>query len=251
LALVNLPEFTWTLNGGYNFISRSYQLFRSDITSQLGNQFVFRSNISYEPIVIKDADIGLPLKDINGDPYLRDGSTITVKPSDVGSLSPFGGRWGNFTMGMRWRSNEQVFATGALSTFGLESGIPQGIELGGDISYDFHLGRISSPLNALLRFSFGDDWLWHTEVDLNFAVQPTKFSGTFEEILALEVPFKLTVRKDLHDFILTASWDSFYQQFNINLALLAFPFSTSDLTSNLGSLDQKLNQGINSVGNGF
>jgi lipopolysaccharide export system protein LptA len=249
LALVNLPEFTWTLNGGYNFLSRSYPLIRSDISSQLGNQFVLRSNFSYEPTLIRESDVGTPLKDINNQPYLHNGSTITVKPEDVGSFSPYGGRWGNLSIGMRWRSNEQIFATGDLSTFGLESGIPEGVELGGDIGYDFHLGRLNA-LNGVFKFSFGDSWLWHTELDLTFSVQPTTLQTT-EELALLVIPFKLTLRKDLHDFILTASWDSFYQQFNLNLSLLAFPFSTSDISGNLNKINQQAGQQINTLGQGF
>ncbi len=244
LNLINLPEFTWTFSGGYDYLNRRYQPIRSDITSQIGNQFVLRANTFYTPVAISENDVGKPLKDSDGNIYRHgdatNGNTLLIKPEDVGSFAPFGGRWGITTLGMRWRSNEQVFATGALTTFGLEEGIPEGIELGGDIAYDFHLGRING-LNGLLRFSVGSSWLWHTEFDLVFSVQPTTLPSNMEQLMALVVPFRLVARKDLHDFILTMSWDSFYQQFNINLALLAFPFSTSDLTGNLGSLNQQVN----------
>lgn len=244
LNLFNLPEFTWTFNGGYDYLNRSYQPIRSDIISQIGNQFILRANTSYTPIHITDADIGKPLKDSDGNIYRHgdsvNGPTIIVKPEDVGGFSPYAGRWGITTLGIRWRSNDQVFATGALSTFGLDQGIPEGFEIGGDIAYDFHQGRING-LNGLIRWAFGDNWLWHTEMDLIFSVQPTTIPTNFEELNALVIPFRLIVRKDLHDFILTMSWDSFYQQFNLNLSMLAFPFNTSDLTSNLGSLSQQFN----------
>lgn len=244
LNLVNLPEFTWSFNGGYDYLNRSYQPIRSDIVSQIGNQFILRANTSYTPVHITDADLGKPLKDVSGNIYRHgdpvSGPTVLVKPEDVGSFSPYGGRWGITTLGMRWRSNDQVFASGALSTFGLEQGIPEGIEIGGDIAYDFHQGRING-LNGLVRWAFGENWLWHTEMDLVFSVQPTTIPTNFEDLQALVIPFRFVLRKDLHDFVLTMSWDSFYQQFNLNLSMLAFPFSTSDLTGNLGLLNQQVN----------
>ncbi|PIQ26741.1 hypothetical protein COW36_00705 [bacterium (Candidatus Blackallbacteria) CG17_big_fil_post_rev_8_21_14_2_50_48_46] len=250
LSLVNLPEFTWTFNGGYDYINRQYQQIQSNITSQIGNQFILRAHTAYTPVAIKDSEVGGFLKDSDGYVYRHgdpvNGAMIPIHQEDVGSFSLFGGRWDNTTLGMRWRSSQEIFATGALSTFGLESGIPQGVELGGDIAYDFHLGRING-LNGSMRFSFGDSWLWHTELDLVFSVQPTTIPGNLEELFALVVPFRVVLRKDLHDFILTASWDSFYQQFNLNLSLLAFPFSTSDITGNLGSLNQQ----VNSLGGGL
>jgi lipopolysaccharide export system protein LptA len=250
IGLVNIPEFTWNFYGGYDYINRNYQQFRTDMVSEVGSNFILRASTQYQPVHIRDQDVGQPLKDINNQPYHHgdpvNGPTVMVRPEDVGSLSPYGGRWGNLTMGFRWRNNDQVFATGALSTFGLDSGIPEGIEIGSDIAYDLHLGRINS-LNGLFRWSFGDTWLTHTEIDLTLSVQPTRIPTQWAEVAALEIPFKIVVRKDLHDFILTASWDSFYQQFNINLALLAFPYSTSDILGNVNSLGQQ----ANSLGSGF
>lgn len=244
LRFVNLPEFTMNFTGGYDYLNRRYQPIRANITSELGNQFALRANSSYTPINITDADVGQMLKDSQGNVYHHgdpvNGPTFTIRPQDVGSFSPYGGQWGITTVGMRWRNTDQELYIGNLNTFGLDSGIPEGFELGGDIAYDFHQGKING-LNTLLRFKLGSSWQWHTEIDLIASVQPTTLPKNAEEFFALEIPFNIVVRKDLHDFILTASWNSFNQQFNINLQLLAFPYSTDQLLGNVGSLGQQLN----------
>ncbi|MGV3523079.1 MAG: hypothetical protein ACO1RX_02585 [Candidatus Sericytochromatia bacterium] len=248
IRLVNLPEFTMNLTGGYDYLNRRYQPIRANILSDIGGQFSFRANSSYTPVNVTDAEVGKELQDIDRNIYkdVNTGQTFVVRPEDVGSFIPYGGRWGSTTMGFRWRNTPEQLQIGNLSTFGLDEGVPQGFEFGGDIAYDFHLGKIDA-LNTILRLKLGDSWLWHTEIDLTASVQPTLLPQNGQEWLGLVVPFKITVRKDLHDFVLTAAWDSFYQQFTLNLALLAFPYSTDQLTGNLGSLNQQINQ-INPTG---
>lgn len=254
LALFNMPELTWTFDGGYDYLNRRYMPLRTDLSSQWGDHFVLRANTNFTPVNITDADVGKPLRDSDGNTYHHldpvNGETFMVQPEDVGRFMGYGGRWGITTLGFRWRSTDLPFATGAMSYFGLDENIPQGIEFGSDISYDFHLGRIQG-LNGLLKFSFGDNWLWHTEVDLVLSVQPTKIPTSAEDWANLQVPFRLVVRKDLHDFLLTFSWDSFYQQFNVNFSLLAFPFGSGDILGNVRSLNQQINSAGGAVNQGL
>ena len=132
-----------------------------------------------------------------------------------------------------------------LKTFGLESGIPEGVDLGAFVSYDFHKGQLSQ-INTLARISLGSTWIWHTELDI---VASSQFINPPQSLLDFIPPMVITLRKDLHDFILTASWNSFLQQFNFNLQLLAFPdISTDSLLNNVNKLDGQVNslgQGIN------
>lgn len=248
LRFVNLPEFTMNITGGYDYLNRLYQPIRANISSEIGGQFVLRANSSYTPVNVTDEQVGQPLQDVDRNDYIHPGTdqTIPVTQDMVGSFVPFGGRWGNTTLGMRWRNTPEELYIGNLKTFGLEEGIPNGFEIGGDIAYDFHQGRINS-LNGMLRFKLGESWQWHTEIDLIASVQPTLLPQNSEEWLGLEIPFRIVLRKDLHDFILTASWDSFYQQFNLSLSLLAFPFSTDDIMGNMGSLGNQLGQ-MNNMG---
>lgn len=243
LNLVNLPEFTLIFNGGYDYLNRKYQPIRANITSAIGNQFTLRANGSYTPVNVEDKDVGSLLKDVRGNDYvdIYTGETTMVTQDMVGSFIPNGGKWGNVTLGWRWRNTPNELYIGNLKTFGLEEGIPNGFEIGNNIVFDPEQGRFQA-INALLRFKLGESWQWHTEVDLVASVQPfTLPREGDQEWAGLEIPFTITVRKDLHDFVLTASWDSFYQQFNLNLALLAFPYSTSDLLGNVGSLNQQVN----------
>lgn len=261
LRLVNIPEFTMNFTGGYDYLNRRYQAIRANIDSTIGGQFTLRANTSYTPINIAEQDVGKPLQDSDRNNYIHNpwgntiwgnlggpniGETLLVTDDMVGAFIPYGGRWGSTTLGMRWRNTPEEIYIGNLKTFGLESGVPNGWEIGGNIAYDFHQGRVNG-LNTLLRIKMGESWLWHTEIDLTASVQPFTLPREGEEWAGLEIPFKITVRKDLHDFVLTASWDSFYQQFNLNLALLAFPFSTSDLLGNVGSLNQQVNSLSNQV----
>jgi len=243
IRMVNLPEFTMNITGGYDYLNRLYQPIRANISSEIGGQFVLRANSSYTPVNATDEQVGAELLDADRNIYRHPGTdqTIEVTPAMVGSFIPFGGRWGNTTLGMRWRNTPEELYIGNLKSFGLEEGIPNGFEIGGDIAYDFHQGRINA-LNGILRFKLGESWHWHTEIDLMASVQPTLLPQNAEEWFGLEVPFRIVLRKDLHDFILTASWDSFSQQFNLSLSLLAFPFSTDDIMGNMGSLGNQLGQ---------
>lgn len=248
LGLVNLPEFTMTVNSRYDYRVRQYGAIQGRINSKIGDNFTFTAQSGYQPQNIQDKDVGKELPHISNTGPCKnpDGQTLTVKPEDVGSFTPYCGKWLATTLGYRWRSSADLFATGHLVTFGLDSGIPQGVELGSSIGFDFDTGRINA-LNNMLRFSVGDSWPWHTEFDLIMSVQPTLFPESFEELGNLEIPFKLTIRKDLHDFLLTLSWDSFLQQFNINLSMIAFPFSTSDIVSNVDKLGNQAQSGLNSA----
>jgi len=261
LRLVNTPEFTMNFTGGYDYLNRRYQAIRANIDSTIGGQFTLRANSSYTPVNIAEKDVGKPLQDSDRQDYIHNpwgndlwgnlggpgvGETVMVTDDMVGAFIPYAGRWGSTTLGMRWRNVPEELHIGNINTFGLESGIPNGWELGGNIAYDFHQGRVNG-LNTLLRIKLGESWLWHTEIDLTASVQPFTLPREGEEWAGIEVPFKITIRKDLHDFVLTASWDSFYQQFNMNLALLAFPYSTSDLLGNVGSLNEQVNSMSNQV----
>lgn len=253
IGLVNLPEMTLTLSGGYDYLNQTYQQFQASMRSQIANQFTLTAQTSYQPITIRSSDVGQPLKDISGNEYKHPNplvTDLTVTEDMVGSLSALGGRWGNTTLAMRWRNVPYDLNFGNLNTFGLEEGVPNGFELGTGVAWDPHQGRFNS-LNALARIKLGEDWLWHTEIDFEIAVQPFNVpeqSTSFVDFVgSLQYPFKVTVRKDLHDFVLTASWDSFYQQFNLNLALLAFPYDTGDLLSNVGSLNNQLNTTTNQL----
>lgn len=242
LGLVNLPEFTMNLLGGYDYQNRIYQPIRANFTSQIGNRFTVQGQTGYSPVNISDAQVGLPLLDIDRNEYKdpHTGATQLVRLEQVGSFVPIGGRWENTTLGIRWRSTDEPLPIGNLLTFGLDEGIPQGIELGSYIAYDFHQGRVNN-LSGLMRFKVGDNWWWHTEIDLEATVLPVSVADIeARQWAALEIPFKLTVRKDLHDFVLTASWDSYYQQFNLNVSLLAFPEASQKVLSNVTSLDQQL-----------
>ncbi|PKL79033.1 MAG: hypothetical protein CVV27_02440 [Candidatus Melainabacteria bacterium HGW-Melainabacteria-1] len=243
LRFVNLPEFTMNLTGGYDYLNRVYQPIRANILSEIGGRFALRANTGYTFVNIRDEDVGKPMLDIDRNVY-RHGpcapNGCTVQVEDVGSLMSLGGRWENTTLGMRWRSTDYELNIGNLNTFGLETGIPEGFELGGDIAFDFHQGKVNA-LNTMLRMKLGSTWQWHTEIDLIASLQPLSVAHLGKITQAIEIPFRVVVRKDLHDFILTASWDSFYQQFNLNLQLLAFPYSTSDLLGNVGNLNQQLN----------
>lgn len=253
LRLINLPEFTMLINGGYNYLSREYQPIRANITSEIGNRFALRFNTGYSFANIHDADVGQLLKDSKGNVYRHgdpvNGPTFTVKPEDVGSFNPYGGTWDTSTLGVHWRSTDYDIITNNLNTFGLDSGIPEGLDLGSSITYNFDQGKLDN-ITGQLKWIFGSSWQWHTEVDFTVTIRPTNLTSTGPtNWLALEFPFNIAVRKDLHDFILSLSWDSFYQQFNINLQLLAFPnLSTSSLLGNVNSLGQQINSGLSSTG---
>ncbi len=242
VGLVNLPEFTMKMIGGYDYQNRIYQPIRANFTSQIGNNITIQGQTGYSPVNISDAQVGEPLMDIERNAYKdpNTGATQIVRLDQVGSFVPVGGRWENTTLGIRWRSTDYQLPIGNLNTFGLDEGIPQGIELGSYIAYDFHKGRVNN-LSGLMRFKFGDSWWWHTEIDLEATVLPVSIADIEErQWAALEIPFKLTVRKDLHDFVVTASWDSYYQQFNLNVSLLAFPEASQKLLSNVTSLDKQI-----------
>lgn len=246
LSFVNLPEFTLKVNSGYDYIGRRYNPIQGSISSQIGNNFVLNFQTIYTPIQIQDTDVGKLLRDTSGNIYEHgeEKTTFLVRRQDVGSFSPFGGRWGSSTLGFRYRSTDQPLNIGNLSTFGKDEGIPQGWEFGSAINYDFHQGRINN-FNNEIKFTFGENWLWHTELELLFSVQPIDLSTAIEDVGALEIPFKLVFRKDFHDFVFTASWDSFYQQLNFDLSLLAFPYSTSQLVGQANQNIQNTTSQIN------
>lgn len=254
LRIGNIPEFTMSVAGGYDYLNRVYSPIRANITSEIGGRFALRFSTGYNFKNITDLEVGKPLEDEARNIYRHgpcQAAPCIVTTDQVGSLNLYGGRWDLTTLGMRWRSTDYELNIGNLNTFGLEEGIPEGFELGGDISYDFHQGRING-LNGVLRWKLGSSWQWHTEIELTASIQPVTVAGRDLVQLwqALEIPFNIKVRKDLHDFILTASWDSFNQQFNLNLSLLAFPFSTDQLLGNVGNLGQQLNQ-LSPTGQGF
>lgn len=249
-SFVNLPEFTMKLTGGYDFQSRAYSPANLTMNSEIGSRFAMRFGTSYSFAPIRDADIGQLLKDNKGNVYRHGdpitGQTFTVRPEDVGSLNPYGGTWGTSSFGVHWRSTDYDIVPNNLNTFGLDSGIPEGLDLGGSINFDFDQGRLDN-ITGQLKWIFGSSWQWHTELELTLVARPsTVVAGTATtgptNWAALEIPFNITVRKDLHDFILSASWDSFLQQFSLNLQLLAFPdITTSKILSNVNSLGQQLN----------
>lgn len=289
IGFVNLPEFTMDLRTGYDYNVRRYQPVTASFRSQIGNHFIFSGQTGYNPLPVTDRDVGNVLRYPAGvspaqaNPYLHgpDQRTIPISEADVGSFTLYGGTWQPSTLGFRYRSTEVPLAIGALNTYGLESGVPEGYEMGLNFGYDFDQGRInnlSGLVNVKLADSFlglmdwdmggktlkdtlgittGSDWLWHTELTFQFAVQPTFLPENGREWLALVVPFKVTLRKDLHDFMFEMAYDTFYQQFTMNLTLLAFPeISTNSLLKNIdqanqqvGGLNNQINQGVNSVGN--
>lgn len=290
IGLVNLPEFTMNIRSGYDYNVRRYQPVTATFRSQIGNHFIFSGQTGYNPLPITDRDVGDVLRFPAGvsadraNPYLHgpNQQTIPISEADVGSFSIYGGTWQPSTLGFRYRSTEVPLAMGALNTYGLESGVPEGYEMGLNLGYDFDQGRINN-LSGLVNIKLADsllglmdmdlfgqslknrlgltttgaDWLWHTELGLQFAVQPTFLPENGQEWLALVVPFKITLRKDLHDFLFEMAYDTFYQQFTMNLTLLAFPeISTNSLLKNIdqanqqvGGLNNQINQGVNSVGN--
>ncbi len=289
IGLVNLPEFTMDIRTGYDYNVRRYQPVTATFRSQIGNHFVFNGQTGYNPLPVTDRDVGNVLRypagvaEAQANPYLHgpNQQTIPISEADVGSFSLYGGTWQPSTLGFRYRSTEVPLAMGAFNTYGLESGVPEGYEMGLNLGYDFDQGRInnlSGLVNVKLADSFlglmdwdlggktlkdtlgintGADWLWHTELTFQFAVQPTFLPENGQEWLALVVPFKITLRKDLHDFMFEMAYDTFFQQFTMNLTLLAFPeISTNSLLKNIdqanqgvGSLNNQLNQGVNSIGN--
>ncbi len=286
IGIVNLPEFTMNLTGGYDYNARRYQQVGMNFRSQIGNHFTFSGQAGYLPLQVTDRDVGKVLRfpanipeNVEGQPRrifpVLQGDTqqtIPVTAADVGSFSLYGGTWQPTTLGFRYRSTEQPLAIGALSTYGLESGVPEGFEFGMNMGYDFDQGRINN-LAGLVNVKLADsflglmdwevgrgtvrdvlglqdvpDWFLHTELSLQFALQPTFLPQNGEEWAALVIPFKLVVRKDLHDFMFEAAYDAFYKQFTMNLTLLAFPeISTNSLLQNIDQANQGINSQVNQV----
>jgi len=105
-------------------------------------------------------------------------------------------------------------------------------------------------------FVIGGNWSTHTEIQLNLTLIPPEMNAL--DIQARQtnrpsLPFNtiLSIKKDLHDFILSLNFQDEYVpsnnkrdfMFSVNLEMVAFPFSTKDITGatkNLSSLTSGL-----------
>lgn len=200
LALVNQPKFTWRLRSGYDYLRQRYQDLDTSMSSRIGDVLDLQLQTRYSFKEVRKEDVG---KEVQfGD------ETRVVKPEDVGALHIKGGRWHPVSL----RATYQPFGPFG-GDFGLEEGIRQGLLISGNVSFDFTTNQIAF-LEHEVAFSVGTAWWAHTEVSLNSVYDLSR--RTYE-------PFnRISVQKDLHDFVLAFSYDRLSQQFLLHMTMPAF-----------------------------
>jgi len=197
--------------------------------------------------------------------------------SDIGKFYLKGGRLNpiNFSFGVA-----TPWEFGSDSFFGKEADIPWGIAAKVDTNFNLFADSFYQPnkngVGDTLNFSqnlanfnqkfqntslgalfvFGGNWLSHTHVELNLTLIPPELLPVGSVSKQTNRPFfpfntVLSVKKDLHDFILSLDLQEQYVpannkldfMFSINLEMTAFPFSTKDLTGasrNIGNLTNQM-----------
>ena len=227
LRMGNIPECTWLFNGGYDYEGKRYSSFITSLSSQIEDNFALTAQWGYNPRNISKTDLDQTnpqnpklLTDLDG----KEIPDLYVTESDIGRLELRGGKWSSLVLGAKWRPTDEDFG----GQFGLDDNIKQGVEFGVALGYDFNKWQFENFYTQLTA-SVGTDWIWHTELLLESSFDLNKQKDGFLEAFN---PFnKFVLKKDLHDFILIVSYDRFYQQFGITLSMLAFPFSTNDISS--------------------
>lgn len=241
IAAFNQPWLTTTFNGGYDFQNKSnmpliaqLQSSGSSVAGLFDYQVTLQSGYQFRQFTT--ADVGRTVKSLTQE-------DITVEAGDVGRLLNFkGGQISNTVLGFQIQS-----AGGYGGDWGKESGIKQGGGLRLDTSWDFNKMRPQSLMSEL-SFSIGSSWWWHTELAVQSALElsgatqvggllPVPWMGDNNQPIGTFFPLnRIMLKKDLHDFIFTLSYDRFTQSFMANINLVAFPFGTDNLSGAFNQL---------------
>lgn len=248
LAAINQPWLTMTLNGGYDFQNKANMPINANLSSMAAGVFdlfdyslTLQSGYQFRTFTEAEAKAGQPVMSLTQ-------KQIDVSLDDVGKFLNFkGGQIANTVLGFQLQS-----MGGFGGDWGKESGIKQGASLRVDASWDFNKNRPQS-LSSDVSFAVGDSWWWHTEISLQSTLDmaagtsglttvpgflpipwPSDVAG---QNVGVFYPFnRIVLKKDLHDFIFTLSYDRFTQGFQANLSLVAFPFGSDTLTGAMTSL---------------
>ncbi|MBC7542668.1 MAG: LPS-assembly protein LptD [Candidatus Sericytochromatia bacterium] len=246
-AAINQPWLTMTFTGGYDFQNKGNMPVNANLTSVgygIGDlvdyNLTLQSGYQFRNFTEAEVTAGQPVKALNGI------DTITADASDVGRFLNFkGGQFSGTVLGL------QVQTMGGFGgDWGKESAIKQGGSIRLDTSWDINKNR-PQALASEISFSIGDTWAWHTEVALQSTLDLSGNTSTAAAGL-LPIPWpgddpskplgifyplnRIVLKKDLHDFIFSLSYDRFTQGFQANLSLVAFPFGSDNLSGAFNQL---------------
>jgi hypothetical protein len=248
VAAFNQPWLTMSLTGGYDFQNKGNMPINANLSSQgsgvldlFDYNLTLQSGYQFRNFTEAEAKAGQPVQSLTQQP-------ITVTADDVGKFLNFkGGQIANTVLGFQIQS-----MGGFGGDWGKESGIKQGTSLRLDMSWDFNKNR-PQALSSELSFSVGDSWWLHTEIALQSTLDmaagtsglttvpgflPIPWPGDVAgQNVGVFYPFnRIVLKKDLHDFIFSLSYDRFTQGFQANLSLVAFPFGSDTLTGAMNQL---------------
>ena len=202
---------------------------------------------------------------------------------DLGRLITRGGKFTPFTLslgiGTPWEFDSDSF-------FGKEKDIPWGLGAQIRTTYDpfsekFYktkdANNVAKTLNSYQSYSnfleqfqgttlgglvvFGGSWLTHTRIEFDLTlIQPEHVlegqAATQTNRPAIPFNYSMSLKKDLHDFILSFDLQSNYNEgnnkrdfsFSVNFEMIAFPFNTKELsgkaTQNLNNITNKIESSI-------
>jgi hypothetical protein len=248
VAAINQPWLTMTLNGGYDFQNKGNMPINANLSSMASGvldlfdySLTLQSGYQFRNFTEAEAKAGQPVQSLLQKP-------IEVTADDVGKFLNFkGGQIANTVLGFQLQS-----MGGFGGDWGKETGIKQGASLRLDASWDFNKNRPQS-LSSDVSFSVGDSWWLHTEISLQSTLDMAAGSSGLTTVpgflpipwpsdvagqnVGVFYPFnRIVLKKDLHDFIFTLSYDRFTQGFQANLSLVAFPFGSDTLTGAMTQL---------------
>lgn len=177
-------DFNWTTSMGYDYETQRYSALNTNLLYNPARRLNLTMQSGY---------------DFEDTPY----------------LSLKNGRWSPLGMTLNLRSTDEEFG----GAFG-QNTITPGWELSNTLSYDFMKGEWGSLQNNL-RFIFGNNWQNHWELTVTGAYD---YGGTINGIQT-EKGYHLneiSLNKDLHDYILSLSYNRQAQAYMLRLTMLAF-----------------------------
>ncbi|MFP5502477.1 MAG: LptA/OstA family protein, partial [Candidatus Sericytochromatia bacterium] len=202
----NAPFLTYALRGGYDYQNLLYDNFSSELTYRsrfFGIPWGLTLNGQYNP-----ADV----------PHLEfERKTLDIRYLPQVPLIGIAGKWEPVQGTLTIRSTEDTFG----GVFGSDKILP-GWQLDNQANYDFEAGLWRNLVNRLY-ITFGNRWQNHVQL-----VVGGYYDTTVKEYRVSEVG----ITKDLHDFVLNASYNRLSSIYSISLTMIAFPSQPLNFTSN-------------------